>query len=170
MIEIRKICITFSFLMTFIIVSANDTIVINQNQYFIDYSKNMILSNLDVGFVNSSWSNTKTHIALDEVCAFLNPVATIEIGTEYTVFVPAQNSNLKLYFTELPIISISTNNTIVDDPMVLANFKMIETNQNFIKSHIGVQYRGGWYSNPETGRATKYCRHIWKQQIVTRRK
>ena len=27
-------------------------------------------------------------------------------------------------------------------------------------------YRGGWYTNPDTGRTTPYCRHIWSQLIV----
>lgn len=31
-------------------------------------------------------------------------------------------------------------------------------------------YRGGWYHNPDTDRNTPSCRHIWKQNIVTRRR
>jgi hypothetical protein len=30
-------------------------------------------------------------------------------------------------------------------------------------------YRGGWYTNPETGASTPYCRHIWVQQLVIKR-
>ncbi len=30
-------------------------------------------------------------------------------------------------------------------------------------------YRGGWYTNPETGATTPYCRHIWVQQLVIKR-
>lgn len=31
-------------------------------------------------------------------------------------------------------------------------------------------YRGGWYHNPDTDRTTPSCRHIWRQNIVTRRR
>lgn len=30
-------------------------------------------------------------------------------------------------------------------------------------------YRGGWYTNWETGKTTPYCRHVWKQQITVRK-
>jgi hypothetical protein len=31
------------------------------------------------------------------------------------------------------------------------------------------KYRGGWYSNPDTGRSTPWCRHLWNQQLVIKR-
>ena len=31
------------------------------------------------------------------------------------------------------------------------------------------KYRGGWYTNPETGATTPYCRHIWMQQLVIKK-
>jgi hypothetical protein len=31
------------------------------------------------------------------------------------------------------------------------------------------KYRGGWYTNPETGASTPYCRHIWMQQLVIKK-
>lgn len=30
-------------------------------------------------------------------------------------------------------------------------------------------YRGGWYHNPDTGRTTPYCRHLWEQVVVKER-
>lgn len=140
----RQIFITISILFLTNILRANDTIQINQNQYFIDIDKNLVVTNIDVGLVNSTWTDTKTHILLNEVCEFSTPISNIEIGVAYSIFIPSQNTNFILYFTELPIISITTTNTIVDEPNVLANFKLIESNQNFLESSIGIQYRGGW--------------------------
>lgn len=31
------------------------------------------------------------------------------------------------------------------------------------------RYRGGWYTNPDTGVSTPFCRHIWNQQLVIKR-
>lgn len=142
--SLRKIFITLALLALATTVNADDTIQIDRNQYFIDFDKNLVLTNLAVGLVNSTWTNTKTHIILNEVCEFSTPVSSIEIGTAYSIFIPSQNAYHLLYFTELPIISITTNHTIVDEPNVLAYFSMIETNQSFLEFHIGIQYRGGW--------------------------
>jgi hypothetical protein len=30
-------------------------------------------------------------------------------------------------------------------------------------------YRGGWYTNPQTKVSTPYCRHIWVQQLVIKK-
>lgn len=136
--------ITISFLFLITIIKANDTIQTNQNQYFIDINKNLVLTNMDIGLVNSTYTKTKTHIFLNEVCEFLVPITTIETGLAYTIYMPSQNSSFVIYFTELPIICITTNFAIVDEPNVLASFKMIETNQNLLESFIGIQYRGGW--------------------------
>jgi hypothetical protein len=32
------------------------------------------------------------------------------------------------------------------------------------------RYRGGWYSNPQTKTNTPFCRHIWMQNVVARKK
>lgn len=144
MLSTRQIFITISILFLTNILKANDTIQINQNQYFIDFDKSLVVTNIDVGLVNSTWTDTKTHILLNEVCELSTPISNIEIGVAYSIFISSQNTNFILYFTELPIISITTTNTIVDEPNVLANFKLIESNQNFLESSIGIQYRGGW--------------------------
>ncbi|WP_026473785.1 CotH kinase family protein [Alkaliflexus imshenetskii] len=138
----RKIFVTLCLLFLIVTVNANETIQINQNQYFIDLNKKLVLTNIGVELVNSTWNGTKNHIYIGEACEFLNPVTNIEIGVEYLIFIPSQNTNFSLFFTELPIISINTDNTIVDEPNVLANFKMIETNQNYLESYVGIQYRG----------------------------
>jgi hypothetical protein len=31
------------------------------------------------------------------------------------------------------------------------------------------KYRGGWYTNPDTGASTPWCRHEWIQQLVVKR-
>jgi len=56
---------------------------------------------------------------------------------------------------------------------------LVETNKLYSRAEIdqissNVErdvwlYRGGWYRNPTTERNTPSCRHIWKQNIVTRR-
>lgn len=139
---------SYKLLIIFIFISikmhANETIIVNQNQFFIDTTNHIVLTNMDIDYINTNWIGLKTNIMIGELCSFISPVSTIEIGTPYSIFIPSQNSNFILYFTEFPIISISTSNTIVDEPDVWANFKMIEKNQNYLESDIGIQYRGGY--------------------------
>lgn len=125
-------------------VFANDTIQVPSNQFFIDHSRKIVLTNLSVDYINATWTDTKTYVHLDEVYAFFPPIEHIDRGLEYKI-IPPNNVNIyALYFTELPIIHITTSETIVDEPNVMANFKMIESNQNYIESFVGIQYRGGF--------------------------
>ena len=123
---------------------ADDTIQINPQQYDVDVNLKLVLTNLDVTWVNATWTNPKTHIFLNEPCTFSTAIHQVEAGKPYDVFIPSYNSVFTLYFTELPILSISTPYEIVDEPYVQAHFRMIETNQAAVSSFIGIQYRGGW--------------------------
>lgn len=121
---------------------AGEIIVIPSNQFNIDNNKKLILSNLDVTYINKQWSGEKSSITFDVNYDFETPVTIIKIGTPYRVINPADNKLYLLYFTELPLITISTINTIADEPDVLGKFKLIDTNQNLVVSNIGIQYRG----------------------------
>ena len=54
--------------------------------------------------------------------------------------------------------------------------KLIELNRLYTREEIQAisikigrdvwRYRGGWYTNPDTGKTTPYCRHEWLQQLV----
>lgn len=45
--------------------------------------------------------------------------------------------------------------------------KEIDTLSNELDTDVW-RYRGGWYTNPDTGKTTPSCRHEWKQNIVRR--
>lgn len=121
---------------------ANEKIIIPENQYNIDISKSLILSNLDVNYINSTWITEKTSILFGVEYKFETPVVTIKIGTPYNIINPLDSKIYILYFTELPLITITTSDAIIDEPNVLADFKIVEINQNAITSKIGIQYRG----------------------------
>lgn len=56
---------------------------------------------------------------------------------------------------------------------------MLELNRIFTREDINAissrvdrdvwKYKGGWYTNPETGVTTPFCRHEWVQQITIKR-
>lgn len=54
--------------------------------------------------------------------------------------------------------------------------KLIQLNRLYTRDEIDLiseridrdvwRYRGGWYTNPDTGKTTPYCRHEWSQLVV----
>lgn len=133
----------FTTLSNTISLCANDTIQINQNQYFIDLEHKLVLTNMQVSWVNATWTNSKSHISLHEVCAFSSPIGDVEVGNAYEVFVPSHGAFFTLYFTEMPIVGITTQH-VIGQTEVFAQFKLVEPNLNLVESNVGVRYRGGW--------------------------
>lgn len=67
----------------------------------------------------------------------------------------------------------------VPDPITQSRafcIKLLELNRSYSREDIDNisnrvdrdvwKYRGGWYTNPETGATTPFCRHEWIQQLV----
>jgi len=57
----------------------------------------------------------------------------------------------------------------------LYNSKLFFTREEIqdISNQLGYsvfQLCGGWYTNPDTGKTTAYCRHEWKRNVVTEKK
>ena len=109
-----------------------------------DIAKKIIVINKDVGSLNALFPGIKEGIHSENY--FLNltpPLSEFEIGIAYQV-TDLQNENYDLYFSQLPIVSILSQNTIVDEPRVCAQFSMCENNGNYTQKLIGVEYSGGW--------------------------
>jgi len=54
--------------------------------------------------------------------------------------------------------------------LTISNFKSFTKEDiqqiSLLEGRDVFKYRGGWYNNPNTGRNTPYCRHIWQQRLV----
>lgn len=64
----------------------------------------------------------------------------LEYSKAYTV--TKDSENYTLYFTQLPLISITADSTIVDEPKILAEFSYSDDKVSF-SSYIGIEIRGG---------------------------
>ena len=109
--------------------------------YKIDSGKKIILTNYNVNTINQNQTNF-TDIFLNKKYKLSAEINRLEIGIAYNILDTEENEAYTLYFTELPIVSINTDFTIVDAPKVLAKFKLIETDKAEISSYIGIEYRG----------------------------
>lgn len=121
---------------------ASDTISVSSNFFHIDHQKKVIIINKPAAVINQQFVNVKSHILLNNVYEFHTSVQIIEKGVEYNV---SKNAEMyKLYFSELPVVQINTNYTIVDDPKVFAVFNLYESNGNIFSSNMGIEYRGSF--------------------------
>lgn len=73
---------------------------------------------------------------------FISNPNTLEYSNSYIIEDLSALHQYRLYFTQLPIIIIDTDNTIVDEPKVLANLIYTDDEQT-VTSNIGIELRGG---------------------------
>lgn len=121
---------------------ATSPVLINPNQYQIDHSEKLIVINQDVVQINTQWAGEKSAVMLDGLYTFDVPPLVVAIGVAYAVKDPS-NVSYVLYFTQLPLVNITTDNEIVDDPRVLSQFTFSESNGNVVTSKLGIEIRGG---------------------------
>ncbi|MCD7972774.1 MAG: CotH kinase family protein [Candidatus Azobacteroides sp.] len=110
----------------------------------IDHEHKLILINQDLQEINNLFQHNPQGIAFKNTTYyFLKPIQALEIGIPYLM--EAQDKKkYTLYFTSLPVIHITTENEIADEPRVLADFRLTESNKNSVISKIGIEYRGKW--------------------------
>jgi hypothetical protein len=141
----RKIAPVLCFLFFVLLrvhVRAGDTIVVRSGRFGIDAARKLVVVNQPVEAVNAEWTQEKEAIELDERYAIVPAVAAVETGTAYPV-VSAQGDAYTLYFTQLPLIFITADEAIVDEPKVPARFTMIESDAHTVDSDMGIEIRGG---------------------------
>jgi hypothetical protein len=117
-------------------------IVIETGRCGIDHNKKLVIVNQDVNLINQNTQPKDAIFINDKHYTLENPINNLQIGTPYSILDADQN-RYTLYFTELPLIHITTENTIVDEPKVAATFTIAEGNADIITSDIGIEYRGG---------------------------
>lgn len=123
---------------------ANDTLVVDHNQYLVDHSIKLVLANTDLTTIELTCKESPPSVLLDGVWTLMSPIDQFTVGLKYQIKKQSSDDVYSLYFTELPLVSITTDSTIVDEPDVPARFTILSTSQDIIDVPIGIQYRGGW--------------------------
>ncbi len=93
--------------------------------------------------------------------SFISIPNKLEYSNSFVVENIDSSNQYVLYFTQLPIVTIDTDNEIVDEPKVLANFVYTDDEQTII-SNIGIELRGGHSQNyPKK----TYDLEFWEDEI-----
>lgn len=157
----KTLILTFiSILFNTVVYSQNGNINIEKKYFNIDTKKNLIVINKGVEKLNSLHLESKNSISSEGLkYVFITPVLEFKIGQSYKV-VSANNNHYSLYFTQLPIIHITTHKTIVDEPRVYAHFLMQETNGKATERAMGIETRGA--SSQITSKKKSYRIEFWE--------
>lgn len=130
---------------------------IEKNQFQIDTIHNIIVSRLQN--VNNSASGTSydsAEIALNgDLYTFKNVPDTLSTAASYEIL--KEDKSFTLYFTQLPLISINSSVTLVDEPKVATDLTHADDEQVFT-SICGVEYRGGFSQTfPKKSLDLEFC-------------
>ena len=139
------------------------TINVSDNEFGIDESLSVIVSRIqNIGDYQDIGNYDEVIITLGENnYSFISNTNSLEYTNSYIIEKVNTSEQYTIYFTKLPIILIESDNTIVDDPKVLANLVYTDDEQT-VTSNIGIELRGGFsQSYPKK----TYDIEFWEDEI-----
>lgn len=120
------------------------TINVLDHNFGIDENKSLIVSHIDDinNYTNTSEYSEITITLGQNSYNFDSVPNSLDYSNSYLINDIATSNQYTIYFTQLPIILIDSDNAIVDEPKVLANFVYSDEEQTLV-SNIGIELRGG---------------------------
>ncbi|MFT4031430.1 MAG: CotH kinase family protein [Siphonobacter sp.] len=112
---------------------------ISSSRYQIDQSLHLIICN-EIPVI----SDSVTTIIFDQTYTFSSPVTSIQTATSYSV--EANEITYQLFFTRLPLISLTASGSIQSDSEIGGTISVIDTTGNTYSSDMGIKIRGSYSS------------------------
>lgn len=140
-----KIYLAILSLIIFINVNSQTLAVnISDNEFGIDESLSVIVSRIqNIGNYQNIGKYGEIIITFGgNNYSFLSIPSSLEYSNSYVIEELNTSKQYTLYFTQLPIILIASDDTIVDEPKVLASLVYTDDEQT-VTSDIGIELRGG---------------------------
>ncbi|MEM9526443.1 MAG: CotH kinase family protein [Bacteroidota bacterium] len=110
-------------------------------QYAVDETAGLLLCRADLATLNAQTTQLFTSVRAETNYELTTPVAALAYGTPYTV--RRVGTEFTLYFTQLPLLNIATNEEIPDEPKVPAVFRYGDDDQT-LEGSLGIELRGGF--------------------------
>ena len=120
--------------------------------------------------------------SIEEIAKRITSLRELEIltkGGEVNTLGKSVIDNLDIPISRFEVRYTYRTRPNVPDPITQSRAfcaKLIELNRSYSRQDIDNisvrvdrdiwRYRGGWYTNPDTGATTPFCRHEWIQQLV----
>lgn len=136
----RKVLFVSLFLTTVVSAYAQNNLAIASQFGHVDSVKHIVLINMPVRQLNAKHDTLQALVLGDQHYVFTQPVA--RVGTTQAYQATAKNTPYTIYFTQLPIVEITTHYQIVDAPSVYANLSLVDTAGTATQSKLGIEFRG----------------------------
>ncbi|MBL7944607.1 MAG: CotH kinase family protein [Flavobacteriales bacterium] len=121
----------------------NDTVLVALERYVADSALGLVLVGGGVDDLNMVHQGAKGTILLDQYYTFDEPVQQLFPGVAHVVQ-DESGAPHTLFFTELPLIWLDTDQQIVDEPKVPGHFRMVAPGELLAPSPIGIELRGAY--------------------------
>jgi spore coat protein H len=138
----RKILFSFLFLGLTLQASAQGIVNINPAFFHIDPVKKIILISVSTHTLNAENDTLKVINSGGHQLVLTQPVASVSTTVAYQA--TEKEITYTLYFTQVPIIHITTKHQIVDAPSVYANFTLSDTTGTLAQSAMEIEIRGAY--------------------------
>lgn len=133
-------------LMLLSINSYASNIELPKESYRIDNEKRIIVCNADLSKLAFDDQPVKFKIDNNDY-NIIDNVKSLKIGVRYIIALDQGFVRYSIYFTELPLIFISTDDAIVDSPKVFSKITIVENDGKVLESNAGIEYRGATSQN-----------------------
>src|SRR5690625_7343415 len=123
--------------------SGQNRVIVETRMFQIDEERKMILTNHDPDRVQEEPSeNEFTEIYLDALYEIAEPVTHFVYGGKYKIIHTETEEEYTLYFTQLPIIHITSSDVLSKEKRIRGHIFMSESEHTITEEHIAFNYRG----------------------------
>lgn len=119
-----------------------DTLTLAPAYYNVDAQKHLILVNKKPVDLQIESGEQNSHLTLDQTYTFTKPLQTPTTRTGYEA--AYDGTRYAVYFTDLPILSVSTRDSIQDTPSIAAKLTLVDGSGQTLTADLGIEYRGGF--------------------------
>ncbi len=138
-----------------------ENLKVKDKTYGIDREKKLIVVSIDLGSVKTEngWSG----IDLDETYSFVDKVSVLTKGIPYLV----KNESgevYRLYLSEMPVITMTSDGTIVNTPAVHGVINVADQNGSVISMNMGIKIRG---TSSQEFEKKSYRIELWADETGT---
>jgi len=122
--------------------SAQGIVTIKPEFFHVDASKGLILINTPSPQLLTQNEALKVLVSGAHQYTLAEPVVSVDTRQAYRV--TEGSSTYTAYFTQIPVLQISTRHQIVDTPSRYANFSLTDAKGTTVQAAMGIEIRGGF--------------------------
>ncbi len=121
---------------------AQGTLIIDPVFVHVDSVAHIVLINAPLHQLRAERDTLKTLTLGGQSYTLTQPIARVSASQAYQA--TAKGVGYAVYFTQLPIIEVTTHYQIVDTPSMYARFALVDTTGVATRSGMGIEFRGSY--------------------------